>query len=327
MKFTKPLYLSILADVWNSKLHFIAPGIRSSGIKYNITDICDLKLKTCGRVEYTTYLFNKNRETMANASCPFSQKCSFGGKAVLLGEPGTKSFEVGFVDSDGKKISPWHDLPLVPHEGFFTMVVEIPRNTKAKMEISSGSENNPIKQDLLSNGELRDLDCPLYWNYGAIPQTWEAPVPYVHEYPDGSASGKLARLELVGDNDPIDIIDIGRKTANVGDIIPMKPVGGLALIDQDEIDWKIFAISPHDEHFNDINDLEDIDLYYPGTTTGICEFFRWYKTPKGKPLNKFLPNKMFITRDEAIEAINKTHTHYKDLLEGKLKSDLWLPKH
>lgn len=242
-------------------------------------------------------------------------------KARYVGEPGTKSFRVEFVNSSGKNVSPWHDLPLSPSEGHVTMVVEIPRNTRAKMEIGTGLEHNPIVQDLFADGSLRDLDCPMYWNYGAIPCTWEAPVPYEHRYKDDN--GEERRMSLVGDNDPLDVVDVGRKTLKVGDVVAMKPVGALALIDQKEIDWKILAVSPDDEHYSNINELEDVDKFYPGTTTGILEFFRWYKTPRGKPLNEFLPKKTFVSRKEAMEILEQTGEHYKQLLQGTLKHNLW----
>ena len=54
------------------------------------------------------------------------------------------------------------------------MIVEIPRGTSSKMEISPGSALNPIKQDV-KNGKLRVVDdvypyTGYIWNYGAFPQ-------------------------------------------------------------------------------------------------------------------------------------------------------------
>ena len=45
----------------------------------------------------------------------------------------------------------------------------------------------------------------------------------------------------------------------------------------------MIAISASDEHAKDINDVGDIEKYYPGTVSGIREWFRWYKTPDGAP--------------------------------------------
>ena len=48
-----------------------------------------------------------------------------------------------------------------------------------------------------------------------------------------------------------------------------------------QLDWKVIAIAGSDEHAKDINDVGDIEKYYPGTVSGIREWFRWYKTPDG----------------------------------------------
>jgi len=44
-------------------------------------------------------------------------------------------------------------------------VVEIPKMTKAKMEIATKEEFNPIAQDI-KKGKLRDYHGPIFWNYG-----------------------------------------------------------------------------------------------------------------------------------------------------------------
>lgn len=54
------------------------------------------------------------------------------------------------------------------------MVVEIPKLGKEKMEIATDREYNPIVQDT-KKGEPRLCSAPMYWNYGALPRTWENP--------------------------------------------------------------------------------------------------------------------------------------------------------
>ena len=56
------------------------------------------------------------------------------------------------------------------------MVVEVPRWSNAKLEISLGEKLNPVKQDI-KKGKLRFVaNCfphhGYIWNYGALPQTW-----------------------------------------------------------------------------------------------------------------------------------------------------------
>ena len=38
----------------------------------------------------------------------------------------------------------------------------------------------------------------------------------------------------------------------------------------------MIAINAADEHAGEINDVADIEKYYPGTVSGIREWFRWY---------------------------------------------------
>ncbi|KAK2195292.1 bifunctional Inorganic pyrophosphatase/Inorganic pyrophosphatase superfamily [Babesia duncani] len=233
-------------------------------------------------------------------------------KTDTKGVLGTPEFEMYFKNEKGDVISPWHHIPLSTEPGLYNMVVEIPRHTTGKMEICTSKAGTPIKQDTLKDGSVRHLDCAFYWNYGAIPQTWECPQKVTIE------DGKGNMNEYVGDNDPLDVIDIGHVTAEMGDVVPFKVVGALALVDQGEIDYKVFGIRKDDKFFDKINDLADIDIYYPGTTTGIREFFRWYKTPKGKPLNEFLPGKEFLNREQTLKVIEHNHKDYLDLKNGTI---------
>lgn len=58
---------------------------------------------------------------------------------------------------------------------FLNMIVEIPKFEKYKMEIATATEWNPISHDI-KKGKPRISSPPLYWNYGALPQTWENPL-------------------------------------------------------------------------------------------------------------------------------------------------------
>lgn len=45
-----------------------------------------------------------------------------------------------------------------------------------------------------------------------------------------------------GDGDPLDVVEIGETSLEFGSITPVKILGCLALIDEDETDWKIITI-------------------------------------------------------------------------------------
>ena len=63
------------------------------------------------------------------------------------GQPETLDYRVFFVDGSGKKVSPWHDIPLHVGDGAFNFIVEIPKETSAKMEVATDEIYTPIKQD------------------------------------------------------------------------------------------------------------------------------------------------------------------------------------
>ncbi|KAM7167441.1 inorganic pyrophosphatase 2, mitochondrial isoform 1-T1 [Macrochelys suwanniensis] len=194
-------------------------------------------------------------------------------------------------------------------EVVFNMVVEVPRWSNAKMEIATKEPLNPIKQDI-KRGKLRYVanifpHKGYIWNYGALPQTWEDPR---HKDKDTGCCG---------DNDPIDVCEIGTKVHSPGEIIQVKVLGVLALIDEGETDWKIIAISVDDPEAQKIHDIDDVKKYKPGYLEATAEWFRLYKVPDDKPENQFAFNGEFKDKDFAVEIIKSTHEYWKALLHKK----------
>lgn len=233
-------------------------------------------------------------------------------KTETRGEPGTPTYRRYFVDEEGKDISPWHDLPLATEaEGEFWMVTEIPKMTKPKMEIATKEPGNPIAQDT-KKGKLREYHGPIFWNYGYLPQTWEDPNV---EHPE---------LKVFGDNDPVDVVEIGTRAREQGEVSRVKVLGALAMIDDGELDWKVLAIGVDDPLAAELQDVSDLESKAPGVISGVREWFRWYKTPDGKPLNAFGFNEEPLGRKAALKVIEETHGHWKRLRsEEGGKSGLW----
>ncbi|KAF8819973.1 type I inorganic pyrophosphatase PPase [Cardiosporidium cionae] len=230
----------------------------------------------------------------------------------------TENFQLFFQDAKSKTISPWHEIPLRAENGLFHMVVEVPKFATAKMEIAKAIEYNPIQQDK-KHGKLRHYPGPIYWNYGALPQTWEDP----------SLAGDESVHESFGDNDPLDIIEIGAEALPLGCVIPVKILGAFSLIDQGELDWKILALQQDDPKFDEIDNLDDIEISYPGTISGIREWFRWYKTPDGKGVNMFGHSEQPIDRVAALKVIEKAHESYQSLINGycmQQHDEIWRPQ-
>ncbi|CAL6425583.1 unnamed protein product [Bathycoccus prasinos] len=156
-----------------------------------------------------------------------------------------------FYEKDGKRISPWHDVPLKNADGSFNFICEIPKETKAKMEVATDEKLTPIKQDT-KKGKLRDYPYNINWNYGMLPQTWEDPQ---HVHPT---------MNVKGDNDPVDVVEIGSTQLEMGSVTPVKPLGVYAMIDEGELDWKVICISTSDPKASDINDVADVEKHMPG---------------------------------------------------------------
>jgi len=181
------------------------------------------------------------------------------------------------------------------------------------MEIDTKLAHNPIVQDT-KNGKLRDYHGKIFWNYGCIPQTWEDPNVALPE-----VGG------LFGDNDPLDVVEIGSACLPMGSVAAIKPLGALCMIDDGEVDWKIVAINAADPLADELNSAEDIERVLPHTIAGIREWFRWYKTPDGKPLNGFGFDEALIPADHVMEVIDETHHHWKNLRSGQTPAGgLWV---
>ena len=88
--------------------------------------------------------------------------------------------------------------------GALNFICEIPKWTNKKYEVATKEEGNPIKQDE-KKGVLREFKRgDLQFNYGCLPRTWEDPNT---PHPDTGFNG---------DDDPIDVCEIGLKPITTG---------------------------------------------------------------------------------------------------------------
>ncbi|XP_072479176.1 inorganic pyrophosphatase 2, mitochondrial isoform X11 [Notamacropus eugenii] len=213
------------------------------------------------------------------------------------GQPCSAQYRLYFKNVDGHYISPFHDIPLKPeskeengiptkkartseHEAVFNMVVEVPRWTNAKMEIATKEPLNPIKQDI-KKGKLRYV-ANIFPHKG-----------YIWNY------GALPQVRARGE------------------IIQVKILGILGLIDENETDWKLIAISVDDPEASKFHNISDVRKHKPAYLEATLDWFRLYKVPQGKPENKFAFNGEFKDKDFALEVIESTHKYWKALLHKK----------
>ncbi|XP_023530049.1 soluble inorganic pyrophosphatase 6, chloroplastic-like [Cucurbita pepo subsp. pepo] len=268
-----------------------------------------------------TSLFPKHRLPYDSNFLSFSRRLpssrkSFSCRALYIpevkikeeGQPETLDYRVFFTDQSGKKVSPWHDIPLHLGDGVFNFIVEIPKETSAKMEVATDESFTPIKQDI-KKGKLRYYPYNINWNYGLLPQTWEDP-----SFANSEVEGAF------GDNDPVDVVEIGESDRKIGEVLKVKPVAALAMIDEGELDWKIVAISLDDPKASLVNDIDDVEKHFPGTLTAIRDWFRDYKIPDGKPANRFGLGNMPANKDYALKVIEETNKSWANLVKRSIPS-------
>ncbi|RZC60297.1 hypothetical protein C5167_022066, partial [Papaver somniferum] len=183
------------------------------------------------------------------------------------------------------------------------------------------------------------------WNYGLLPQTCEDPTVANSEV-DGA----------FGNNDPVDVVEIGDRQGKIGEILKVKPLGALAMINEGELDWKIVATSLDDPRASLVNDVGDVEKHFPiifllilfkwsllrmleyfcllthliwynfqGTLTAIRDWFRDYKIPDGKPANKFGLGNKAANKDYALKVITETNEAWAKLVKRTVPAGDFYP--
>ncbi|XP_036265863.1 inorganic pyrophosphatase 2, mitochondrial isoform X7 [Pipistrellus kuhlii] len=254
-----------------------------------------LPLLRTGRGGRAGALVVRLREGAAAGPAPRRAMASY--RTEGRGEPPSPGYRLFFKNEVGHYISPFHDIPLkvdskeengIPtkrarndfSENVFHMVVEVPRWTNAKMEIATEEPLNPIKQDV-KDGKLRYV-ANIFPHKGYIWNYGALPQVLPH-----------------------------------GEVICVKILGILALIDQGETDWKLIAINVNDPDASKFHDINDVRKYKPGYLEATLNWFRFYKVPEGKPENQFAFNGEFKNKAFAFEVIKSAHESWKALLMRK----------
>lgn len=218
-----------------------------------------------------------------------------------------------FFNLDGfGAINPLHDIPLFANKEakVFNFICEIPRWTNAKLELHTKSPLAPIVQDTKKGKKRFVHNVYPYkgyiWNYGCFPQTWEDPTQVHME------TGAL------GDGDPLDVCEIGSHACTVGEVMQVKVLGVLGMIDEGEMDWKIIVINVNDPLANDLHDVDDLYRVFPGLLHATFSWFRTYKVPDGKDLNVFAFREQVQSAPYALEVIEECHHSWKKLIAGEV---------
>ena len=161
-------------------------------------------------------------------------------------------------------------------------VVEIPKGMSEKWEVSkkTGSLNREFYM-----GSPRKIDYKPYpINYGLIPKT-------------------VLPASRGGDGDPLDVLILG-KPLTQGEVIKVKTIGLMKMIDTGESDSKIIAV-PINNKFSKFKNLEDLSKSNPEILRDIK---LWFQNYKGKNLVEFIG---FGSSSEGTKLIEDSNRYYK----------------
>uniref|UniRef100_A0A8D8TCS5 inorganic diphosphatase n=1 Tax=Cacopsylla melanoneura TaxID=428564 RepID=A0A8D8TCS5_9HEMI len=196
-------------------------------------------------------------------------------RPVARGIPKTSDYRI-FYKSEHGIISPLHDIPLyaVKRDRLFNMIVEMPKWTQTQMQMSLGESMNPIRPG-------NPMANPYYtiWNYGTLAQTFEHP-----NTTDPNTGYKR-------DGQPLDVIEIGDDIPQRGDILRVKALGAIGILDKGRIDYKIIAINADDPKYGRMHDIDDVETFLPGHLNDTID---WFKNHRSKDVHIF---KINLTHD------------------------------
>ncbi len=162
---------------------------------------------------------------------------------------------------------PWHGVPPGPDApGVVTVFIElVPTDT--------------VKYELDKESGLLKLDRPQLYSslspepYGFVPRTLCA------ARVAALAGRALGRSGLAGDRDPLDVCVLTeRPLSHAGVLVRARPIGGLRMLDGDEVDDKLIAVLESDPAYEAWSELADC----PATLVDrVQHYFLTYKDMPG----------------------------------------------
>lgn len=169
---------------------------------------------------------------------------------------------------------PWHEVEIGDDApSVVTVVVEVPKGSKAKYELDKKSGLIRMDRVLFSS-----VHYPA--NYGFIPQTY------------------------CEDHDPLDVLVLGQEPAVPLSLLRAKPIGVMKMLDQGEADDKIIAVHIDDPEYAHYTHLDDLP---PHRMIEVKRFFEEYKVLE----NKAVKVESFFGKDEAHAVIEAAIVLYQ----------------
>jgi inorganic pyrophosphatase len=214
--------------------------------------------------------------------------------------------EVNLVDHNGATVRdilglmfrahPWHGISIGPEAPEVVNVyIEIVPTDTVKYELDK--ETGILKVD---RPQKYSNVCPTL--YGFIPQTLCA------DQVGERTRQRTGRMDIVGDDDPLDICVLTEKHFTHGDfLLHAIPIGGFRMLDGNEADDKIIAVMQQDAVFGDMNDLKAVPI---STIERLRHYFLTYKDAPGTSQRKAEITHVY-GRAEAHDIIRRSQEDYR----------------
>ena len=201
--------------------------------------------------------------------------------------------------NNSHKSHPWHGISLGDN---------VPDEVRAFIEIVP---TDTVKYEVDKESGYLSLDRPQKFSnivpslYGFLPRT------YCSVRMAELTNTALARYDIEGDGDPLDICVLTEKDVTHGDIIVRaRPIGGLRLLDHNQADDKIVAVLKNDAVYGLYNDIEELPL---NITRRLIHYFTTYQDIPGAAKRRM----QFISiygADVAKDVIRRSMEDYQELI-------------
>lgn len=149
----------------------------------------------------------------------------------------------------------YDDIPPINEDGTINVIIEVPAGTSDKWEVSQKSHNQMVRE--FKDNQARSINYLAYpGNYGAI-------------------AGTFLPREEGGDDDLLDVLVLGEALPR-GEIVSVRLIGILRLLDNGEKDDKIIAVMTEHSPFANVKNLADLQENYEGVLEIVKIWFTNY---------------------------------------------------
>jgi len=196
------------------------------------------------------------------------------------------------------KSHPWHGISFgEKFPDVLTAFIEIVPADTVKYEIDKASGWLKVDRPQLFSNVVPAL-------YGFIPQT-------LCDMEVGKfCMTKTGKQNIIGDQDPMDILVLEEKNIqNGGILVQAIPIGGFRMIDKNEADDKIIAVMKDDAVYGKIKDISELN---ESIVNRLKHYFLTYKDLPGSSEERKVEIAAVYGREEALEVIRQSALDYKN---------------